>query len=414
MNDRKNLVLAAIVALVAIIGLVMGYMAHYSSLTAKRNELSALESKIKANKKIVATGQQAAARMAGYEGRALPPNVERSQSMYQRWLLELVGKHGFKESNVTAAASRGSKNSVYHRFVFNIDGKANLVQVTRLLYDFYAVDHLHRVSVIRLKPLESTKDLDIDLKVEVLSMPGAPAKLELAGKPSTRLPHGDVEAYVKSIAARNFFGPPHLPPTLTDNAKREYYIGSNVTFYLRGDDPEKTPISYILEKSIAGAKLDPQTGSFSWTPNEKGKYEVTVRATDGGIPAKSVAKTIQFAVVDPPPPTPPREAGPPPPRFDKAKFTFLTGVLNVDGEGEAWLLVRTTGELLKLRLGESFDVDTLKGKITQIGRQDIQIETSDGKHLLVTIGESLRDGIAVTAAEEPTSPTAATGSDELE
>ena len=84
---------------------------------------------------------------------------------------------------------------------------------------------------------------------------------------------------------------------------------------------------------------------------------------------------------------------PPPPPFDTAKHTFLTGVVGADDQSEAWLQVRTTGQMLKLRTGEKFDVGTLKGKIHFIGEQEIQIETTDGKRLLVYIGECLRDGL---------------------
>ena len=396
MKPRERMLAISIGGLVGIGILWYGVSSLQASWAKLDAQLKSKEQTLQQKQNVVRNGQKAAKKLAAFEMRGLPSNVEKGQSLYQKWLLDLVQKHGLRDSSVTAV-SRMNARGVYQQIAFAVKGQADLQQVTKLLYDFYAVDHLHRIRRLRLKPRETSTDLDVDLLVEVLALPGSPDRNDLVGQPSTdRLQFGDMDDYVKAIASRNFFGPPHQPPTVTTSAKSKYYIGDAVVFGVRGEDPEKTPVSFVMEKAtFEGAKLDPKNGDFRWEPKEKGTYEFTVRVTDTGMPAKSVSKTIKFEVTDPPPKQEPVavKPPPPPPPFDTAKHTFLTGVVGADDQSEAWLQVRTTGQMLKLRTGEKFDVGTLKGKIHFIGEQEIQIETTDGKRLLVYIGECLRDGL---------------------
>ncbi len=395
MKPRERMLAMTVGGMAALGVLWYGYSSLQEGLTKRQNELNGLEQQLEAKSRIVRNGQRAAKHLADLEMRALPANVEKGQSLYQKWLLDLVQKHGVSDSSVTAVAKLNARG-VYQQLSFAVKGQGDLVQVTKLLYDFYAVDHLHRIRRIRLKPRANSTDLDIDLLVEVLSLPGSPDRNDMQGQPSDRLAQDNVDDYVTAIASRNFFGPPHKPPTISSSARSKYYIGDAVVFGVRGEDPEKTPIVYSLEKAaMDGVTLNPKNGDFRWEPKDKGTYEVTVRATDTGMPAKSVTKTIKFEVTDPPPKEV-RVEGPkpiPPPPFDTAKFTYLTGVVGTEDQSEAWLQIRTTGQMLKLRTGEKFDVGTLKGTIIHIGEQEIQVETSDGKRLLIYIGESLRDAL---------------------
>ena len=58
-------------------------------------------------------------------------------------------------------------------------------------------------------------------------------------------------------------------------------------------------LTYTLTKAPTGAKVDPATGAFSWTPNEAqgaGDYPVTIRVTDNGSPNLSAAQTFNVHV----------------------------------------------------------------------------------------------------------------------
>jgi len=79
---------------------------------------------------------------------------------------------------------------------------------------------------------------------------------------------------------------------------------------------------------------------------------------------------------------------------DPTDHTYLTAVSSVDGEPLAWFTVRTSGEILKLRKGGSFEIGQLNGTIAEIEGSDVIIE-ADGERWLLTLGESLTDASAL-------------------
>lgn len=399
MNQRERILAMAVGAMVAVFGLWYFYDWMRTSLDQREKELARIQKQINEKNLVVRRGQKASQQLVRYEQQSLPSNIERAQSLYQDWLLDLVQRHQLSDSNVTAVASSRATNRIYHQFTFSLKGRASLAQATRLMHDFYSADRLHRLRRVRLKPVPDSSALDIEMMIEVLALTTAPDAKELRNAPSDRLKNGTAEDYVKAITERNIFGPPHLPPRLTSTARGSYPIGSAISFSVKGEDPEKRAVMYVLEKAnFEGGALDEKTGAFTWNPESKGNYELTVRVTDGGVPPKSTTQTFKFAVVDPPPPrTTPQVVEKP--KFDTAKYTYLTAVLDVDGQPEAWLVIRTTGQTLKLQPGEKFDVGSLQGTIRAITEQEVEVETSDGKRLLITIGDSLRDGAALPAGD---------------
>lgn len=80
--------------------------------------------------------------------------------------------------------------------------------------------------------------------------------------------------------------------------------------------------------------------------------------------------------------------------LDASDFAFLTAILTVDGQPEAWFTLRTTGEVLKLRVGESFEVGQFRGAVAEIDQQDLVIQ-SDDERWLVSLGENLGQASAL-------------------
>jgi subtilisin-like proprotein convertase family protein len=67
-------------------------------------------------------------------------------------------------------------------------------------------------------------------------------------------------------------------------------------------DPGET-LTYTLDQAPAGAALDPITGLFTWTPDDRqgGRaYSVRVRVTDDGLPAAFVATSFTVTVLNAP------------------------------------------------------------------------------------------------------------------
>ena len=108
-----------------------------------------------------------------------------------------------------------------------------------------------------------------------------------------------------------------------------------------------------------------------------------------------------FAVYTPPRPVPAptvRATPPAPPPFDDAKHAYVTGIVQVNGRLQAWITVRTTGEVLRLFEGDPVKVGQLEGKIVSIGPRTVVVETGD-QQTRIDLGKNLREGTAVPKTE---------------
>ena len=83
-----------------------------------------------------------------------------------------------------------------------------------------------------------------------------------------------------------------------------------------------------------------------------------------------------------------------PPATTPRDFAYLTAILDVEGTHEAWFRIFTTGEVLKLHVGESFEVGQFRGRIAEIDSLDVVID-SEAERWLMTLGESLSQATAL-------------------
>lgn len=276
--------------------LAVGYVGHWlfssllqAPLEQRRHVADGLKSEIEKKQSQIHRGRQAAAKLEEWQAQSLPSKREVAASLYQDWLLDQVGKAGFRMPNVDSGEAVNRKD-IYTRLPFSVRGRATLQQLTQFLYQFYSANHLHQVQRINMTPVPKSDELEISLAIEALVLPAADRTDQLSALPSNRLASNELTAY-QVIVERNLFG---------------------------------------------------QTG----------------------------------AGVDP------------------ADFAFLTAVLDVGGIPQAWLTVRTTGEILKLKPGESFEVGQFRGTVAEITAPDIIID-SDEERWLLTLGEKLSQATAL-------------------
>jgi len=117
--------------------------------------------------------------------------------------------------------------------------------------------------------------------------------------------------------------------------------------------------------------------------------------------AKVLASRNLFAEYVPPPPVrkdpPPVYVAPPPrePPFDFGKLTFVTAVIENNGEPEVWITYRPweVNGTKHLRSGESFEFDSVRGKVVRIDvlSQTVDLEIGSRKTRVVN-GNSLSGG----------------------
>lgn len=103
-----------------------------------------------------------------------------------------------------------------------------------------------------------------------------------------------------------------------------------------------------------------------------------------------IVKRNLFAEYVPPQPPRPQVAvdTTKPPEFDAAKFAVLTAIIENGSDSQAWINVRTSGELLKLRLGDQLKVGKFQATVTRIDSSGVEVE-SDGKRRLLALGKTL-------------------------
>lgn len=147
--------------------------------------------------------RKAAQELAVWQSQSLPSNPEIARSLYQAWLLELVGHVGLDNPGVEVREAAGRKGS-YLVIAASIRGRGTLEQVTQLLYEFYRAGHLHQIRSLVLTPLKEGR-IDMAAEVEALVLPGADREDRLTTAHSDRLAGQRLEDY-QVIAQRDLFG----------------------------------------------------------------------------------------------------------------------------------------------------------------------------------------------------------------
>jgi hypothetical protein len=120
-------------------------------------------------------------------------------------------------------------------------------------------------------------------------------------------------------------------------------------------------------------------------------------------------RNLVAAYKPPAPPTPPGEKREPPkpPAFDDAEFAMFTGTVGPPDELQAWINVRTTGEMLHVKAGDPVKVGTLEGEIVSVEPRMLVLKTGD-KKFEIALGQSLRKGKEITTSAEAKPHTEAT------
>jgi hypothetical protein len=388
MNQRERMLALIVGAFGLCIAAWFAWSYVDGQFRTRRTKIANLEADIKRFRTQATQGAKAAAKIAEYESRSLPPDPETARSLYQDWLLGIVRDAGLTEQQVEAKTQQ-KEGELYISQAYTVSGKATLPQVIDFLHAFYSVDYLHRFRRISLKPIKESKQFEVTMEIDAVSMASAPPATALHGRPSTRLALKKKDDYYTSILGRNLFGPPNKPPTLTVSGS-EARINRPAEVRISGSDPDPLDkVKYrLVESSIPEARLDPTTGRFTLTPKALGRFKFTIEAYDDGYPSKTARKDLVLNVVDPPPvDTRPREPigfqG-----FDNAKYTTLAAVIDVSGEGEIWLHNRPAGKMLKLRVGDEFEIGSVKGTVESIGEREFTF-VSAGKLRKLGQGEML-------------------------
>ncbi len=276
---------------------------------------------VESKRALAARGKKAAQRVAAWEKRSLPSDLELSGSLYQNWLRGLVVKAGLRGVKVDPGQRRTERDA-FVEFPFTVTGRGNLANLTDFLFDFHRAGHLHKIRRLNISPIKDSEQLDLTITIGALALPGTKRADTLSTEPSGRLALAKLEDY-RAI---------------------------------------------IVRRRMEGDRFAETGGLF---------------AAYRPAPPPVVEKTVE-------PPSEPVE----PPGIDPSEHTFFTAAVAADSRPQAWLVVRTTGEKLRLHEGDPVKVGTVEGKVARIDL-DLRrlILEIDGKTCEVRLGETLHDAV---------------------
>lgn len=185
------------------------------------------------------------------------------------------------------------------------------------------------------------------------------------------------------------------PPTITSSPSFTATVGRLYAYDLAGSDPDGDPLSWSFDTAPAGASIDPNRGTFRWTPtsDQLGSQSVVIRAVDGrgGYATQSYSITVRAVNVPPAITSTPLTTA----TVNQA-YSYAVRADDVDGDPLAFRLTVWSGGM---------SIDAASGLIqwtpadNQQTTHTVTIEVSDGQGGIATQTYSLV--VTATAANRP-------------
>ncbi|MEE8451610.1 MAG: hypothetical protein V3R99_06830 [Thermoguttaceae bacterium] len=265
-----TIVTGSLLVVFLIVTLLSGGGGSMSTLRAKRKSLS---EDVQTKKDTIRSGRGAVEQMTAWQKHSLPSGYEHARSLYQDWIRALVDKASFRDVKVDSSGGQSGGGS-YRMLTFTIHGDATIDQLTRFLFDFYSVGHLHKIRHLSIKPIKDSKHLTLSIIIEALSMPQADRPDTLSKEPSERLELAELEDYVEAIVKRQLDeeqdpvdgglfvayrppAPPYEPPPPTPDPLKP---------------PEFDPTTQTFLTAVVGVGGRPQAWLFIRSSNKTLKY----------------------------------------------------------------------------------------------------------------------------------------------
>jgi Putative Ig domain len=325
---------------------------------------------------------------------SLPSNSEQAVADYNEWIIDWLAKAKLASPKQTYIGETPEynvdtqKKRVYSRFKFQVSGRGTIENLTNLLYDYYQKNYLHRISQLKiaLVPREAYQ-LDFTLVTEVLALDVASKTQPVPTGTSHRVKKSLAE-YSDEIVGRNLFSPANHPPRWSETATTEAVRGSPLNYDPGAKDADAgQKVSYeIVGDAPEGLRIGKDSSGVSWMPEKVGKYTITLKATDNGLPRQSSEQKLTINVVDPPPVVEPTKEV----KMDVASQAEIS-FLGSGREGpEAWVRSKLEGKTTYLKIGDKLTLGSVGGTVVAIGANYMELET-DGKKWTVGLDENLAD-----------------------
>jgi Tfp pilus assembly protein PilO len=294
-RHRQKLLVAALgIAALVVAGDRLGWKSVFTGpLDRQYQSKQRLEKMLQARQAELSQARAAVKQLELWQRRSLPSDRQVARSLYQAWLLDLVGRVGLANHSVDAGEPRNRGG--YYQISFTVQGRGSLEQLTEFLHEFYSAGHLHQIQSLVIAPAGRNDMLDLSFTIEALALAGADRKDRLTSEKSTRLACASLEDY-EVIAQRNLFGTsgPVDPTDHTFLTGINYVNGEpEAWFTLRmADDPDQALLKLHMGSSL-------QIGQFSGTVVRIGEDDVVLEA-DGERWLLGIGESLAQAYALPP------------------------------------------------------------------------------------------------------------------
>jgi hypothetical protein len=412
MSKRERILALVVAATLPLMLIFWGVTTFSKSYFANQAKIRGLQDQIETETMRQIKAEEAQQRRRFYRERSLPTDLNTARIQYDAWLANLIEKRaGMVATSIDAGGTNNNKVrymkankpiDIFNEVGIKVRCSGTIGQLMTLLSEFYKLDLMHRVSGLTISPIARsgsgagsevlTGQLKIEFDISVVSLVDADEEEDFVDKLERN--SLSFEEFTKPILARNMFGPANNTPTVSSSS-RSFETGEPIDLTLTADDADESDLLKIelLDSKVPGAELTQREGDRRAkialpAIAEEGRYEVKVRVTDSGFPAKSTEKTIAFNV-DKPEPKVAREEPKPKPKFLHAKAAVIRGVVqDKTGADVAWIEVETLGESFRVKVGESFKLDEKKWTIKTIESRKVAIEV-DGQLQTYRLGARL-------------------------
>ena len=171
MNNARNYVMLGLLAVFFVwYGTTWAYRSLYKEPRERlHGQIAQLRQEVDAKKNNIAVMQQFNERHLILYARSLPRAPNDVWSLYTFWLLELL-KFCDIETPDVSGDNRTRSNVGGYNYRFHIRGVCSLDQLSRLLFEFYYVPFLHRITAMNIVPQENSEKVAISLTIDGLTI----------------------------------------------------------------------------------------------------------------------------------------------------------------------------------------------------------------------------------------------------
>lgn len=329
LNQRERILAWGAGSLLSLALVQFGYNWVQSLFEARQTQIDALKRDIADKNAAVLRGKKAIKKLAGWQHRSLPSDPVLARSLYKNWLARLVERTRLAKADVSLGADM-PKPGIYVKVPVTLRGQGTMEQVVQFLFDFYQADHLHYIRQLTLTPIAGSES------------PGGPSP---GGGPPIAAPAPGPVPPPGGFGGPGGFG---LGGPNAGGQKYEIVMGIEALILPGADHRDQ----------LSDAKAE------RLAFNDAESYRKTITERNFFSPYRRIVEA------------------------DPAADTYVTAVVKKEGKYQVWINLRSSGKMLKLHEGETFDLGKEKATVSRIEPHSVEIEVG-GRQRLVTLGKNL-------------------------